>query len=98
MQATYAIVDELGSLNAQIAELTRRADAIKNQIKDYATASSTADKIYEGSLFKATVVEANRDTVDYKKLLDHLGVKPTELQVKMFTKTSAVISVKLTDR
>ena len=45
-------VDTLGELLARIAELTAKADAIKDQIKD--NASAGGDKVVEGTLFKAT--------------------------------------------
>jgi len=57
-----APADQLGTLLAKIAELTKQADAIKDAFKDEATAGG--DKVFEGNLFKATVVEANRKTVD----------------------------------
>jgi hypothetical protein len=53
-------VDTLGQLLAQIADLTKQADAIKDQIKD-------GGKTVEGVPFKATYVEANRKSVDTKK-------------------------------
>ncbi len=64
-------VDVLGSLLAQISELTKEADAIKDGLKDAATAGG--DKVVEGALFKATAIEANRSVVDYKKLCADLG-------------------------
>jgi hypothetical protein len=61
------IADTLGLLLAEIATLTKRADTIKDIIKDDATSSNKASHVVEGNMFKATVVEANRNTVDYKK-------------------------------
>jgi hypothetical protein len=60
-------VDVLGNLLAQIAELTKQADSIKDGIKD--AASAGGDKVVEGNLFKATYIESNRSTVDYKSLV-----------------------------
>jgi hypothetical protein len=60
-------VDTLGELLAQIAELTKQADAIKDNIKD--SASAGGPKVVEGELFKATYIESNRSTVDYKTLV-----------------------------
>jgi hypothetical protein len=60
---TSAPADRLGKLLAQIADLTKQADAIKDEFKDEAT-SVGGDKVFVGNLFKATVVEANRKTVD----------------------------------
>ncbi len=88
-------VDQLGLLLAQIAELTKQADKIKDDIKDVATLLS-GDKVIAGNLFKATVVESNRNTVDYKALCADLGV--TSEQLATYTKTTAVYAVKVTSR
>jgi hypothetical protein len=87
-------VDVLGHLLAQIAELTKQADAIKDGIKD--AASAGGDKVVEGNLFKATYIESNRSVVDNKALLAELGA--TAEQIARHTKTSAVFSVKVTTR
>ena len=87
-------VDTLGALLAQIATLTKQADAIKDSIKD--AASLGGDKVVEGDLFKATYIETNRSTVDYKNLCADLGI--TADQVSKYTKTAAVFSVKVTSR
>jgi hypothetical protein len=87
-------VDNLGELLAQIAELTKQADAIKDAIKD--AASAGGDKVVEGDLFKATYVESNRSVVDYKTLCADLGI--TAEQVAAYSKTTAVFSVKVTSR
>jgi hypothetical protein len=85
-------VDTLGALLAQIAALTKQADAIKDAIKD--SASLGGDKVVEGDLFKATYSESNRSSVDYKALLAELGA--TAQQIATHTKTTAVYSVKVT--
>ena len=87
-------VDTLGNLLAQIAELTKQADAIKDGIKDGASAGG--DKVVEGNLFKATYIESNRSVVDNKALLAELGA--TAEQIARHTKTTAVFSVKVTSR
>jgi hypothetical protein len=71
----------LGKLLAQIADLTKQADAIKDEFKDEATLPG-GDKVFVGNLFKATVVEANRKTVDNAAVLAATvvrlsGVDPT---------------------
>jgi len=88
-------VDQLGLLLAQIAELTKQADKIKDDIKEVATLLN-GDKVIAGNLYKATVVEANRNTVDYKKLCADRGITADELAT--YTKVSAVFSVKVTSR
>jgi hypothetical protein len=59
-------VDTLGNLLAQIAELTKQADAIKDGIKD--SASLGGAKVVEGELFKATYIETNRTSIDWLNL------------------------------
>jgi hypothetical protein len=88
-------VDTLGALLAQIADLEKQADAIKADLKDAATTPNGANT-YEGMMFKATVVEANRNTVDWKKLAADVGID-AEVIAK-YTKVSAVFSVKVTSR
>jgi hypothetical protein len=87
-------VDRLGFLLAQIAELTKEADAIKDAIKDAATAGG--DKVVEGNLFKATVVEANRKVVDWKNIQKVLNI-PEDIIIDN-TSITAVFSVKTTSR
>ena len=101
-------VDALGALLAQIADLTKQADSIKDGIKN--DASLTGDKVFEGDLFKATYIESNRSTVDYKKILAALAallqeqnkeIDANKLVVGLVasnTNTSAVFSVKVTSR
>jgi hypothetical protein len=88
-------VDELGMLQAQIADLTAKADAIKDAMKDIATRPGAGNK-FEGAIFKATVVESNRSTVNYKKLMTDLGIDETILVD--YTTTTAVFAVKVTSR
>ena len=89
---TAASVDELGVLLAQIADLEKKATAIKNAIKD--SASAGGPKSIEGSLFKATYVETNRSTFDKDAFIKAFGA---EAYAK-FQKTTAVFSVKVTAR
>lgn len=91
---TQNSADQLGMLLAQIAELTKQADAIKDSMKSAAT--SGGPTVFEGSLFKCTYTECNRETVDHKAVYAHLDVDPTIL--KHFTKVTAVFSVKTTSR
>ena len=88
-------IDTLGTLLAQIADLEAQATAIKDGLKDAATAPN-GSKVFEGGMFKATVIESNRSTIDWKKLSADLGV--TDDVLAQYTKTSAVFSVKVTSR
>ena len=96
MQATITTndVDTLGQLLAQIADLTARAEAIKDAIKE--DASAGGDKVREGELFKATYIETNRSTVDWKAIAKALNI-PAEL-IAEHTKTAAVFSIKVTSK
>lgn len=95
MDNTLNNVDTLGTLLAQIADLTKQADAIKDGLKDSATAPNGSN-VFEGDMFKATVVESNRSTIDWKSLSKDLGI--TDEQLAAYTKTAAVFSVKVTSR
>jgi hypothetical protein len=87
-------VDKLGFLLAQIADLTKQAEEIKDQIKDQATAGG--DKVVEGNLFKATVIESNRSTVNWKAIAKVCNI-PEDLIIAN-TSVTAVFSVKTTSR
>lgn len=86
-------VDELGALLAQIAELTARADAIKDAMKDEATLPGGA-KVFEGALFKATHSESNVTLFDSKKFIKECG----QAMYDKYTKTSARFSIRVTSR
>ena len=87
-------IDELGLLLSQIAELTAKADKIKDAIKDAATTGG--DKVIEGNLFKATVVEANRKVTDWKAIAKVCNI-PEDVIIAN-TSVTAVFSVKTTAR
>jgi hypothetical protein len=91
---TISNIDTLGALLAQIADLTKQADAIKDSIKD--EASMSGQKAFEGDLFKATYVETNRSTVDWKAIAKALNI-PADL-IAQHTNTTAVFSVKVTSK
>ena len=85
-------IDTLGALLAQIADLTKQADAIKDAIKE--SASAGGDKVVEGALFKATYIESNVETFDKAKFVKAFG----EQAYKQFTKVGARFSVKVTSK
>lgn len=87
-----ASVDTLGALLAQIADLEKQATAIKNAIKESASAGGA--KSIEGSLFKATYSESDRCVFDKEAFVKAFGA---EAYAK-FTKTTAVFTVKVTSR
>ena len=87
-------IDRLGMLLAEIADLTAQADAIKDRLKDQATAGGAT--VYEGLMFKSSVVSANRSTVDWKAIAAEANI-PADL-IAAHTKINAVFTVKTTSR
>jgi hypothetical protein len=88
-------IDRLGILLAEIDRLTKEANGIKDDLKDAATLPD-APKEFIGNLFKATVIEADRKTTDYKALIADLKIASDV--VAKYTSTTAVFSVKTTSR
>ena len=86
---TAARIDELGALLKSIKELTAKADAIKDDIKDYANMSG--DRRFEGDAYEALYIESNVSTVNWKKIAEELKI-PAEMIAK-HTKTSARFSL-----
>ncbi len=87
-------IDRLGTLLAQIADLSAQADLIKDNLKDAATAGGA--KVVEGNLFKATVVETNRKVTDWKAIAKVCNI-PEDVIIAN-TSITAVFSVKTTSR
>ena len=56
------LVDELGALKAQIAELTAREKEITSLLK------ASNEAAIDGDLFRATVSDSERETLDTKAL------------------------------
>lgn len=84
--------DVLGDLLAQIADLSAKADKIKDEMKE--AASAGGDKVIEGAFYRATYIESNRSVFDKTAFIKAFGA---EAYAK-FTKTTAVFSVKVTSR
>jgi hydroxymethylglutaryl-CoA reductase len=82
-------VDQLGMLLAQIADLEAQAEIIKNELKQQ-------EGHIEGNLYKACVTLSQRKTVDNKAVFAEANV-PADL-IEKHTKTSAVITLKVTSR
>ena len=92
-QILAAQVDQLGYLLAQISSLTKQADAIKDQLKDVATLPGGSN-VFDGNLFRSTVVSADRELFDKAKFIAVHG----EAAYKQFTKISAGFSVRTTSK
>jgi len=88
---TAADIDTLGAILANIAVLEKRADEIKARLKE--EASISGQHHFDGALFRATYVESNRSTVDWKAIAKQYAI-PAEAIAKA-TKTTAVYSVKV---
>jgi hypothetical protein len=86
--------DTLGFLLAQIAELTTKAEAIKNDMKDKATSGGPA--MFEGNMFLSRVIESNRKVVDWQQVAAAAQVPPDIIEEN--TSITAVFSVKTTSR
>ena len=99
MNFTPSAVDQLGLLLAQIADLTKQADAIKKQIKE-AGADGELDlddkgvAFVEGALFRATYSEFNSTVFDKEKFIKTYG----EAFYTMYTKQSASFQVRVKAR
>ena len=66
INTTPASADELGTLLAQIATLTKQAESIKDSMKEIA--SNGGATVFEGALFKASYVESNRAVTDWERV------------------------------
>lgn len=86
-----ADIDTLGAILSNIAVLEKRADEIKARLKE--EASLSGQHHFDGQLFRATYVESNRSTVDWKAIAAKYSI-PAEAIAKA-TKTTAVYSVKV---
>lgn len=84
----HSDVDRLGVLLAQIADLTKQANAIKKTLKELPY------KTYEGNLFRAVVVEQEKTTYD----VDVLKSAVDDAILELAKRESFVVSVKVTGR
>jgi hypothetical protein len=80
-------VDRLGVLLAQIADLTKEADAIKDAIK-------LSGQSIEGNLFKATLVDMDRKVFDKEFFVAQNGAEVYDA----YTKNTVCVSVRVTSR
>jgi hypothetical protein len=91
LNTAAADIDTLGVILANIATLEKRAEEIKARLKE--EASISGQHHFDGALFRATYVESNRSTVDWKAIAKQYAI-PAEAIAKA-TKTTAVYSVKV---
>ena len=83
-------VDRLGMLLAQIADLTKEADAIKDAIK-------LSGESREGSLFKAVLVDMDRKVFDKEFFIADNGPNGAAIY-DAYTKNTVCVSVRVTSR
>lgn len=86
-----ADIDTLGAILANIAALEARAEEIKKALKE--EASLSGQRHFDGQIFRATYVESNRSSVDWKAIAAKYAI-PAEA-IAAHTKTQAVYSVKV---
>jgi len=92
LNTAAADIDTLGAILADIAALEAKAEEIKKALKE--EASLSGQKHFDGQLFRATYIESNRSTVDWKAIAKIANI-PADLIAK-HTKSNAVYSVKVT--
>lgn len=61
------IIDDLGALKARIADLEAQEKALKQALADLTPGS------YEGDLFRLSVSESERETLDMHAVREHLS-------------------------
>jgi len=86
----FTKVDRLGALLAQQEALEQEIKALKGEMID------AGEGKHDGALFRANVILANRNTVDWKAVAEECSI-PAEI-ISKNTKVSAVISVRVTSK
>ena len=85
------LIDELGMVQAQIAELREMEKELKAQVKGELFASGQTS--LEGELFRATYVSSMRKTVNWEKIARDLGA--TNRKIAANTKQTEVASLRM---
>jgi hypothetical protein len=90
MKTNYGVIDQLGVLQAQIADLQKTERDLKDQIKTQYGVGG-----HEGELFRAVVSVSERNTLDIKAAKEKLIEEGFHRFVKTHTKTTQVESVRV---
>ena len=90
MKTELNAVDVLGSLKAQIADLTAQAKVIEAGLKAAGPGRT------EGVLFDANVFTQSRETVDWKAVAEKL--EPSRQLITAHSSTAEVLVLKVTAR
>jgi len=85
---TGAIVDRLGALKAQLADLKAGEEALRGEL-----ISRKVDAA-EGDLFRATVTEALRDTLDTERVKLEMGERWYSSHCKIGVTTTVRVSAR----
>jgi hypothetical protein len=85
------LVDKVGAMKKIVADYNREIKALEEEIKDQCQ-KNDIKKVY-GSVFNATYVEANRRVLDWKTLIDDMGVDSNTRE--KYTTTSAIFSLRI---
>lgn len=81
-------IDTLGQLLAQIADLTKQANAIKADLR------TLGDGAYEGDVFRVSVSTSERETLD----MDAVREKLSPQFIRAHTNVTEVVTVKCVAR
>lgn len=82
------LIDELGQLKAQIADLEKREEKLKADLR------ATGVKVAEGELFRVTVTTSDRETLDMEAVRNHLSPQ----FIRAHTKISQTTTIRVTAR
>ena len=88
MSKITTLVDQLGSINAQVAALEKQSKALKAEL----ILNGVED--VEGDLYTAKIVTQYRETLDMEAVRKHLSPQ----FISAHTKTAAVTSVRVSVR
>lgn len=86
-----ALADELGAIKAQIADLKKREDELKDQLFE-----NTGITVVEGELFRAVQIQSQVETTDWKAVA--LRCEPSYQLVTAHTTTSTRTTVRVSAR
>lgn len=89
-KSNLTTVDQLGTLQAEIAALQTQEKSLKDELK------AEGVGVIEGDLYNATVYDSERKTTAWKKIAEKLGA--TVQMIAGNTTKSITTSVKITPR
>ena len=84
------IVDELGTVKAEIANLKAREEFLKKALED------SGETAIDGTLFRATVATSQRTNIDWKTIAEKL--EPSRQLITAHTSVGYTTAVRVTAR